>query len=301
MEDAGIKAEDAGGVHSAHGLSRKEDPMIRPLLGLVICVAPALAVAQAPAPPAPAAADAAPAPAPTGAKVWIGRYAEFEEFLRTAPIERVERVPLGVTRPERCFFAPGGLAASAAVKHLPMGRQGGFWEAHQSEIAAYELDRLLGLDMVPPTVQRRVGDNLASVQLWVEGCRMIKDVDQKACPKPNEWAVQVWRQRLFDNLIANIDDNSGNILVDSEWNLILVDHSRAFGSDKMPFEKEMTRIDRQTFARLKALDEAGVMKTVRPWVLDDGTARAILKRRDKIVAYFEKAARERGEAVVFPF
>ena len=69
----------------------------------------------------------------------------------------------------------------------------------------------------------------------------------------------------------------------------------------MPFEKEMTRIDRAFFERLKALDEASVMKQVRPWVLGDGTARAILKRRDKIVAHFEKLARERGEAVVFPF
>ncbi len=91
------------------------------------------------------------------------------------------------------------------------------------------------------------------------------------------------------------------MLVDGEWNIILIDHSRAFASDKMPFEKEMTRIDRQMFERLKALDEASVMKQVRPWVLSDGQARAILKRRDKIVAHFEQAARERGEAAVFPF
>ncbi len=69
----------------------------------------------------------------------------------------------------------------------------------------------------------------------------------------------------------------------------------------MSFEKEMTRIDRPFFERLKALDEASVMKQVRPWVLDDGTARAILKRRDKIVTRFEQAARKRGEAAVFPF
>ena len=43
------------------------------------------------------------------------------------------------------------------------------------------------------------------------------------------------------------------------------------------------------------------MKQVRPWVLGDGPIRAILKRRDKIVAKFETLARERGEAVVFPF
>jgi len=278
--------------------------MKRALLAAAIGLAALPLTAQAPAPVGPA-----PPPATTpvvetqaiGSKVWIGRYAEFEEFLRTGTIERVDKIPVGVTKPERGFFAPGGLAASAAVKHLPMGQRAGFWEAYKSEIAAYELDRLLGLDMVPPTVERRVGSDLASVQLWVEGCRVLKDVDQKQCPKPVEWAIQVCRQRVFDNLVSNIDRNAGNMLVDGEWNIILIDHSRAFGSDRMPFMKEMTRVDRAFFERLKALDEASVMKRVRPWVLGDGTARAILKRRDKIVAQFERLARERGEAVVFPF
>jgi len=249
------------------------------------------------------AASAAPVPAreAVGAKTWIGHEVEIEDFLRTAPIERTTELPVGVTKSSRIFFAPGGLAASATVKHLPMGRRAGFWEAHQSEIAAYQLDRLLGLDMVPPTVERSVGSGLASVQLWVDGCKVIKDVDQSACPKPIEWAKQVCRQRVFDNLIANIDRNAGNILVDGEWNIVLIDHSRAFASDRMPFEKEMTRIDRAFFERLKALDEASVMKQVRPWVLGDGTARAILKRRDKIVTRFEQEASKRGEAAVFPF
>ena len=89
--------------------------------------------------------------------------------------------------------------------------------------------------------------------------------------------------------------------MDGEWNLVLIDHSRAFASDRMPFVKEMTRIDRELFARLKTLDEAELMKHVRPWVLGDGPVRAILKRRDKIVAHFERLARERGEAAVYPF
>jgi hypothetical protein len=248
--------------------------------------------------PAPAQA---PAPASVGAKTWVGRYAELEAYLRTAPVERIEEVPIGVTKPKRIFFAPGGLASSATFKVLPMGRRSGYWEAHRSEVAAYELDRLLGLDMVPVTVERRVGSELAAVQVWVEGCRMVKDVDQSACPSPLEWAKQTCRQRVFDNLIANIDRNAGNILVDGQWNMILIDHSRAFASNTMPFEKQMTRIDREMFAKLKALDEPGLMKTVRPWVLGDGPVRDILKRRDKIVAHFEKLARKQGEASVFPF
>jgi hypothetical protein len=269
------------------------------LLAAMIPAAVSLA-AQAPAPVAPAQAPA-PVLAPVGAKIWIGHYGEFEEYLKSAKVVRIEDVPVGVTKPKRAFFEPGGLARAAVVKHLPMGQRSGFWEAYKSEIAAYELDRLLGLDMVPVTVERRVGGELASVQLWVDGCKLLKDVDQKACPRPIEWAKQVCRQKVFDNLVANIDRNAGNLLVDDEWNLILIDHSRAFASDRMPFEKEMTRIDRELFARLKALDEASLMKRVRPWVLGDASVRGILKRRDRIVADFEKMARERGEAAVFPF
>ncbi len=260
----------------------------------VLCTLPL--AAQTPAPEAPRTALAT-----SGAKLWIGRYAEFEEYLRTAVVEHVEDVPVGVTRPKRAFFVPGGPVRSVTFKALPMARKGGFWEAHQSEVAAYELDRLLGLDMVPVTVERRVGSDLASVQEWIEGCRVIKDVDQSACPSPVEWAKQVCRQRVFDNLVANIDRNAGNMLVDSAWNIILIDHSRAFFSNTMPFDKEMTRIDREMFARIKALDEASLTKRVRPWLLGDGTVRDLLKRRDKIVARFEKLARERGEAAVFPF
>ena len=274
--------------------------MKRAFASAVTCLVGALAAAQAPPPSAPAPAAAA-EPAAVGAKTWIGRYAEFEDYLRQAPIERQAELPVGVTKSDRVFFAPGGLAASATAKHLPQGRRGGFWEAHNSEIAAYELDRVLGLDMVPPTVERRVGSDVGSVQLWVEGCRVIKDVDQSACPKPIEWARQVCRQKVFDNLIANIDRNAGNILVDGEWNVILIDHSRAFGNNTMPFEKQMTRIDKALFERLKALTEASVMEQVRPWLMNDGVARDILKRRDKIVTFFEKEARKKGKAAVFPF
>ena len=53
------------------------------------------------------------------AKIWAGRHLAFEEYLRATPFERLEEVPIGVTKPLRGHFPPGGLAESAAWKVLP--------------------------------------------------------------------------------------------------------------------------------------------------------------------------------------
>jgi len=236
----------------------------------------------------------------SGAKVWLGRYAEYEEYLRTAPIERVVDVGQGVTNPKQAFFRPGGLAESAAAKPLRPGRQKGHWESYKSEIAAYEMDRLLGLDMVPVTVERTVEGAQASVQLWMQGCRLLSDLESQKSPDPRKWAKDVCRQRAFDAVIGNIDRNSGNILIDEDWNIILIDHSRAFSADRMPFEKEITRLDRKFFAALKALDEEAVTERLKPWLFEQ-SIRELLKRRDKVVSKLEKLANEKGSLAVFAF
>lgn len=255
-------------------------------------VAPAAPEYAAPAPEAPGAA--------AGAKVWIGRYEEFEEFLKTWPIVRVVPVGEGVTNPNQAFFRAGGIASRAVVKPLRPGRPQGFWESYKSEIAAYEMDRLLGLDMVPVTVERSVKDRKASVQLWIEGCRHLSEIETQDPPNPQEWNRQVCRHRVFDALIANIDRNAGNILVDDEWNIILIDHSRAFAADEMPFEDEITRLDRELFEALKTLDETVVTERLKP-LLFGSSIKQLLRRRDELVEKLERLAAEKGEATVFDF
>jgi hypothetical protein len=243
-----------------------------------------------------------PAAAALGAKVWVGHYAEYEAYLREAEIDHVKDVDVGVTHPLRIFFAPGGLAESALLKPLTPGRRQGYWESYKSEIAAYEFDRVLGLDMVPVTVERHWSGQGASAQLWVKGCKLLSDFKPQPQPThPVEWARQVCRQRVFDCLIANIDRNAGNILVDDQYNLILIDHSRAFAAGARPFEKEIRRLDREFFERIKALDEESLYARLKPWVFGRNTIRDLLKRRDRIVKKLEDEVRKRGEAAVFPF
>ncbi len=231
-----------------------------------------------------------------GSKIWIGQESAFEQFLQQAEVERVDNVPVGVTKPRRAFVKPGGPAASFVFKALLPSRASGYWESYKSEIAAYELDKILGMGMVPPTVERKYKGETGSAQLWVEHCTLLRDRDTSKAPDIAAWNRQVYRQRVWDNLTANIDRNQGNLLMDQAWNLILIDHSRAFtASMAMPFP--MNKIDKEFYLKLKALDEATLKERLGKWLFDG--PKPVLKRRDKIIAHFDKLLAQYGEAGVF--
>jgi hypothetical protein len=235
------------------------------------------------------------ATAAASAKVWEGRHAEFEAYIRAAEIERFEDVPIGVTRPKRAFLKPGGLVASIAWKVLPPSRRTGYWESYKSEIAAYELDKLLGMNMVPVAVEKRWKGQTAAAILWLSPIRQWKEV--QASPKPVKWNREAILMKMFDNLIGNPDRNMGNLLVDDDWNLFLIDHSRAF-LDSKDLPVKMERIDRDVWDRMLALDEAALTAALGNWV-DRRSIRAIVARRDRMTAAIDRLVRNSSEAAVF--
>jgi hypothetical protein len=229
------------------------------------------------------------------AKIWQGRNAEFEAFIRDAPIDRFEQVPIGVTHPKRAYFKPGGLVESVAWKVLPPGRPNGYWESYKSEIAAYELDKLLDMGMVPVSVEKTWKGDKAAAILWLSPIHPWKEMEPK--PKPAKWVPQVARMKMFDDLICNRDRNAGNLLVDDDWNLFLIDHSRAFIDDKgLPFPLE--HVDRALWTKMLALDEASLEQALGQWV-DKGGIRAILARREKMKTAIDALVKSKGETAVF--
>ena len=257
---------------------------VRAVLVVLLAGIPVVAHAQAP--------SATVAPAEGSAKTWEGREAQFEEFIRTAPFARFEDVPIGVTKPKRAYFEPGGLVASVAWKVLPPGRPSGYWESYRSEIAAYELDKMLGLGMVPPTVEKKWKGDVGAAMLWLKPVRPWREVEN--LPKPPKWSRIAVRMKMFDNLICNPDRNAGNLLVDPEWNLYLIDHSRAFITDKK-LVSVMTRVDRELWDRMLALDETTLSAGLGKW-LDRGSIRAILRRRDEMKLAIDALVAKFGEA-----
>jgi len=279
--------------------------MATALAAVTLAVAPR---AQQATPSSPAQASAsAPAASPQnaavqtalavgdGSKRWIGHEAEYEEFIRTAKVDKCEDTQVGVTHPKHCLFAPGSLVSGIVFKPLQPGKVHGFFESYRSEIAAYELDKLLGMHMVPPTVERTLRGESGSAQMWVDDVVLLKTKDSASAPDPAAYNRQIYRQRVFDNLVANIDRNQGNLLLDPIWNLILIDHSRAFTAvPTMPFP--MTRIDRGFYEKLKALDEATVKARLGK-LLYYGP-KPLLQRRDEIVKVFQDKIAQYGEAAV---
>ena len=229
------------------------------------------------------------------ANVWQEKAAAIEEYLRTAKVERVTEIPIGVTRPRRAYVAPGGPAESFAWKPLEPGIRNGYFESYKSEIAAYELDKLLSLNMVPVVVERRVANETGAAVLWLTGVRSWEAV--LPLPKPRTWDHQIARMKMLDDLIGNSDRNKGNLLVDADWHIYLIDHSRAFATDlKLP--QELQNIDRRLWERMLTLDEPGLKATVGQW-LDGRRIQALLRRRDAMKKAIDVLVAKRGDTVFF--
>lgn len=279
-----------------------------PTVVLLSCLAAATAGlgAQTPGVPAETSASAVTS-AEACAHVWIGRTDEYEQFLKTAAVKSLKEVPVGVTRPSRAYFEPGGLAESMAWKPLAPGLRNGYWESYRSEIAAYELDKLLGLNMVPPTVEREVAREFGAAVLWTTPTRSFKEMGgvpgQAGVPGPPparipEWNRQVVRAKMFDNLIANKDPNLGNWLVDGDWHLILIDHSRSFTTMKTMVHR-MDTIDRGLWDKLRALDADTLRSAMGRWV-GRGEQRALLERRDRMQKEIDRLVAARGDSIFLP-
>ena len=252
------------------------------VLSTALALTPHSALAQA-------AAAAAPGDA-VSAKIWLNQREQIESHLRTAEVIGMEELKVGVTRPKRAKLAPGGPVDAIAFKAVPPGRSTGYWESYKSEIAAYELDKVLGLDMVPPTVEKRVKGNLGAAVMWCTSTKSFKDMGGvPSAPAAHfaSWNRQLAKAKMFDNLIGNMDPNLGNWLVDPSWNLILIDHTRAFTTDKGMVHKKMDRIDGPLWDKMKALTLESLTPLLSPY-MGKGEIKAVLQRRDAMQADYDK-------------
>ena len=238
--------------------------------------------------------------APASARTWLGQEEQIEAYIKSAEVIEIQDIGTGVTNPKRADLAPGGPIDRISFKPLRPGIYRGYWESYKAEIAAYELDKLLGLGLIPPTVEKRIDGDLGAAAMWVAPTQSFGDLDGPPTPPSRQmarWNYQLIRAKMFHNLIYNKDPNLGNWLVDPAWNLMIIDNSRAFTRDRRMVHK-LTRVEQALWDRMLALDEPTLSAALGEW-LGDREIRAILERRDDMVEDVQEIADARGETRVF--
>ncbi len=221
----------------------------------------------------------------------------LQEFLTQAEIVGSRDLGRGTTRPRLLQLKMGGRERRGIFKTVENGENSGPAEAtdrFQHEVAAYRLDRELGLNMVPATVIREIDGQRGSLQSWVEGA-----VDQEAAEAydlelfdNDAMSRQLEQGEVFDALIGNFDRGPDDRLCPvNRDRLLLVDHSRAFStSPELPgVEDNSLAVDPQLLAELRSLDRESLDELLGD-LISDRQIEALLLRRDRILDRLSTAA-----------
>ncbi len=246
--------------------------------------------------------------------------ASWEDFLGSANITDAVQFASreAVTSPWKLTLTKGDVTRFGLWKNVDTVAEDGGPDRWRFEIAAYRLDVLLGLDMVPPTVEREFQGRRGSLQLWMNDTESMKKRLAREVPGDSsggtDWEAKGYIERAFDSLIANDDRNVNNILIGPGDRMILIDHSRTFRTAP-PFDEKLVygaaslmrtrdggplpflKLPRAFVARLRALDSRSVREAVKKH-LTGSEVRAVMARRDLILKEIEALVRERGEAGV---
>jgi len=231
----------------------------------------------------------------------------LERWLAEAEVVSVEELDAGITEPQRVTLRKDGIELRAVFKRLSTdfgisNRTQAMNEADrfEYEVAAYKLDRLIGLDMVPVTVSRTIDKRRGVLQFWVDDSISLRQMlEQKL--QPSGWCEtnpQYNLMNVFDVLIHNTDRTQENALFTKDWMLVLIDHSRAFPThSKMPvlLYKGGVQVPPALAKRLAALDRETLQAELGPY-LHRKQIDALLKRRDQLLSQGSVPAADRQAA-----
>jgi hypothetical protein len=231
---------------------------------------------------------------------------EIEAFLREAKVLSVKTLNVGVTGTQRLTLGSGVIVHDAHVQSIDeskpkfetaMGTELNFRDSYKFNVAAYRLDRMLSLNMTPPSIERRWAGKSTAFTWWIPDAMMEGERKKKHLEPPdqNSFNNQMYVVRVFDQLLFNTDRNLQNLLITPDWKLWMIDHTRCFRLRKdLAAPKNLVKCDRTMLAKMRELTKENLTKEVGD-LLRGNEIDGILARRDKIVAFFDDRIAKLGE------
>jgi len=161
-------------------------------------------------------------------------------------------------------------------------------ESFIPELAAYKLDRMLGLGMVPVTVRRNIAGKEGTLQFvpvatMTERERVAVGRSRSTpCPLESQMSAML----VFDALIYNTARTPSTMVYSpDDWLLMLVDHENAFGvqQEKPAYlEGVELSVGDQWRTALQAIDNETLQSGLGD-VLDERRLSALASRRDALI------------------
>ena len=236
---------------------------------------------------------------------------QIRQFLLTAKVVKSRQSNKGITNPLRLTLTDGTVTHDASFQavdeHKPLmqlatGTEVRFVDSYKYNIAAYQLAELLGMDdMLPVYVERKWQGQAGSLSWWlpVKMDEVERHKRNLTAPDADAWNNQMYRIRLFDQLVYDTDANLTNVLIGADWKIWRVDFTRAFRlrKDLQDPKANLVRCNRLLLERLKALDDNELAEKTKHYLTKD-EVKAVMARRDKIVEHFQKLISEKGEQEV---
>jgi hypothetical protein len=170
-----------------------------------------------------------------------------------------------------------------AVSFIPGGRGA---DTFLPDVAAYRVDQLLGLDMVPITVAREVNGRRGSLSLMAyrlvpEAERLQSGGGGAYCPLRDQFTAMY----VFDGLLYNARPTETLQYVPGSWALWLTGHENGFtksGSLPPHLAGVLSGLSASWRNRLAGLNEQELRNALNG-VLDSRRIKALLKRRDRML------------------
>jgi hypothetical protein len=250
------------------------------------------------------AAQEAPAPAPVNLTPE-----QMEKFLLQGKIVKTRSAGNGVTNSLRVTLTDGQITHDAHVQFVDEARASfeagkasevNFKDSYRYNIAGYRLGRLLGLN-VPMSVERSVNGKTSAVTWWIDDVAMDEESrvkNKRSAPDQPRFRRQIQTMRIFDELIQNRDRNQGNIVWTKDWDMWMIDHTRAFRlRTDLLNPQQLERCERSLYTKLRALTRDSLTAAVGKSLTKDEIS-ALMTRRDAIVKLYEKRIADMGENAV---
>jgi hypothetical protein len=228
---------------------------------------------------------------------------KLEQYLKKA---RISGLKSSVTRTIAYFvdLDDGNIKRRGFLKFTDNRRPNFVSDSFAYGLAAYEMDKLLDLNIIPPNVEREVDGQKASLMLLVdremdEGGRRLRKIEP---PDPEKFFNTLEVIKVFEYLVYStslcIESDLEDVLITPQWKVWRVDFSEAFEPSPGLIQGcEITRCSRKFYQNLVSLKDKEIKSKMKKY-LNKEEINALLKRKKLIIETIRKLIEEKGEKAV---